>query len=608
MAPPPGDTPVFSWWDFARAYVFLLDKQRARYFGYTAVLVLVFFYDLVPIFVVGKVVDFFTNYTPGDSLTVFYAYIIFLTVTYAIFSFIRLSVKKQLGNVQSKVTYFTRVHGFERLVGYSLAWHDKENTGNKVQRIQNGTDSMNQIQDLLSNDLIGQVTSIVGVVIALLFILPPFSLGGVVFVAVFIIIQARFYRLLVEMTNANNILLERAGGTYYEGLNNVLTIKTLGAQHDFKKNIISREAMSRDFSMRRRAVSNRKWKTFQLVNALAVGGMLFIAGQSFLAGAISVGSIFVIYNYFQRLSGSVMQGTSSFERLINAKGGIARMMPIFWGDAGTHEGTQSFPSSWSQIKIRQASFAYPKKSPQEGDVSADFGLADLSVTIGRHQKIGVVGASGSGKSTFAKILLGLYPLSSGEFAIGPTAFDTIKRDDLTDAVALVLQESEMFNLSLKENITLMRAFDPARFETAVTTAQLMPLIAKLPEGIETLIGEKGYRLSGGERQRIGIARALYKNPQILVLDEATSSLDSKTEALIQKGLHESLRETTVISIAHRVSTLKDTDAIIVFSEGRIVEQGTYTSLYKNKESHFYQLNKQQQSGGRTPPSEPKLEQ
>jgi ABC-type multidrug transport system fused ATPase/permease subunit len=111
----------------------------------------------------------------------------------------------------------------------------------------------------------------------------------------------------------------------------------------------------------------------------------------------------------------------------------------------------------------------------------------------------------------------------------------------------------------------------------------------LPDGVDTLIGEKGYRLSGGERQRIGIARAIYKDPQILVLDEATSSLDSKTETLIQQGLEEGLKKKTVISIAHRVSTLKNVDRIVVFDEGKIVEEGTFEELSKDSNAKFYEI-------------------
>ena len=149
----------------------------------------------------------------------------------------------------------------------------------------------------------------------------------------------------------------------------------------------------------------------------------------------------------------------------------------------------------------------------------------------------------------------------------------------------------MFNLSLKENITLMRKFDRYLFEKAVRVAQLDEVINKLPKGIDTLIGEKGYHLSGGERQRIGIARTIYRDAQIIIFDEATSSVDNKTEQLIQEALENELKKKTLIFIAHRVSTLKSVDMIYVFKDGKISESGNYGELINNVDSEFFRLNK-----------------
>jgi ABC-type multidrug transport system fused ATPase/permease subunit len=215
-------------------------------------------------------------------------------------------------------------------------------------------------------------------------------------------------------------------------------------------------------------------------------------------------------------------------------------------------------------------------------------LRTSNFTINKFEKIGIVGHSGSGKSTLAKILLGLYELEDGKFKIDDVNFYDIKHSEITHNIAIVLQDSEMFNLSLKENITLLKENDEL-LRLAIKVAQLEELITKLPEGMHTLIGEKGYRLSGGERQRIGIARAIFKNPQLLVLDEATSSLDSKTEELIQEGLEKELQKKTMIIIAHRLSTLKHVDRIYVFDNGRIAEEGKYDELITDPSSKFYQL-------------------
>jgi len=581
----------FSWWHLVKAFYFLLDDKRGKYLAYTVVLALALFYDLVPTFLIGRIIDFFTNFHAGDSLNTFYKYVAIFTVTWGVVAMIRLSVKKRLAALQSNVAYFTRVKGFEKLLDFSVAWHEKENTGNKVQRIQNGTDTLKQLQALISNDLLGQIISVVGVLISFLIVKPTFFFYSLIYICIFMAVQLSFYRRMVEMNNQNNILMEKAGGTYYEGLNNLLTIKTLGVKDDFKKNVVSREAMTRDYSIKRVTMMNNKWKIFQIVNAVSIGGVLLLAGNNFIAQSISLGSIFVIYNYFQKLNGSVSKSTDSIEKLVNAKVSIARMMPIFWGDSQAKQGSLEFPKEWDKISILNATFSYP--ASVENNPEHKVGLKNLNLSFNKFEKIGVVGQSGSGKSTFAKILLGLYGFDSGIFTIGNTDFKDIKHNEVTKEMTLVLQDSEMFNLSIKENITLMREFDPVLFEKAVLVSQLKDVIEKLPNGLDTLIGEKGYKLSGGERQRIGIARAIYKNAQILILDEATSSLDSRTESFIQEALETALQKQTVISIAHRVSTLKNMDRIIVFSDGCLVEEGKYQDLSQNPHSKFNEIYKKQ---------------
>jgi len=582
--------PNFGWLDLVKAVYFLLEGKRKSYLTYTIILLMVLFYDLVPTLVIARIVDFFTMYTPGDSLTPFYGYVIFLSATTGIVALIRLTVKRKLSNIQSEVTYFTRIKGFEKLMDFSIKWHDAENTGNKVQRIQNGTDSLKQLQASLSNDVFVHATAIIGTLGILLFMRPLFFVYCLAYLAVFTIVQMSFYGRMVELNYAHNIATEKAGGTYYEGLGNILTIKTLGVKDDFKMNIMSGEALSRDFSIKKHGLMNNKWKSFQIINAIALGGIVFLTGQNFVIGAFSLGTIFIIYNYFQKLSGAVSRSTDVVDKLINAKVSISRMMPIFLEKSDVRQGTNGFPHDWDTLRLENATFTYPQRTSGVDSVSsADVGITGVNVTIKRNEKIGVVGKSGGGKSTFAKLLLGLHELNSGKYTIGDTDFYSIKHEEVTSNVALVLQDSEMFNLSLKENITLMREFDATLFARAIEISQLADVTEKLPQGVDTLIGEKGYRLSGGERQRIGIARAVYKDPDILVLDEATSSLDTRTESHIQRALEEKLQKKTVISIAHRISTLKNTDRVIVFDRGTIAEIGTFNELSNNPSSTFSEI-------------------
>jgi len=542
----------FGWIKMLKSIFFLLEEKKNKYILWSIILIVALFYDLFPVLIVGKVVDFFTSYRPGDALTPFYLYVLFLSVSWGVVSQIRLSAKRMLANIQSELNYTIKVKGFQRLLDFSLKWHDSENTGNKVQKIQLGADAIKNLQGILNGGGSGvfqQFVAITGVLTSFFFFGIDFFAFVIVYMVLFFAVQIYFYRQLNALAIENNKAQERASGTYYEGLSNMLTIKTLGVKDDFKQNINNQEEISKNFSLRRIKLSNNKWKIFQVVNALAVGSVLLIAGHNFVIGAMSIGSFFIVYTYFQKLNGSIGDATSVIDDLMNTKVSIARMMPIFWQDTMTNSGIENFPANWQEISLSDANFNYRKKDESES------GINHLSILIKKHEKVGVVGRSGSGKSTFAKILLGLYELEKGTYKIGDTDFKNIKHEKVTDNVSLVLQDSEMFNLSLKDNITLMRKFDQKLFNQALEIAALRDLVEKLPEGVDALIGEKGYRLSGGERQRIGIARAIYKDPEILILDEATSSLDSKTESAILKAFEEKLMKKTVISIAHRVSTL-----------------------------------------------------
>jgi len=587
---------TFSWWNLVKSLLFLLDEQKKKYVFYTAILVLILFYDIVPPLIIGKIVDFFTHYNDTTSLLPFYIYVAFLTIAHGVVSLLRLTTKHSLSKIQSQATYNTRVRGFERLLDFSIKWHDTENTGNKIQRIQNGTDALKQLQQILNNGVFPQITTILGVLIAFLWIQPIFFLYCLAYLAIFIAIQASFYTRMQKMNDEYNALLEKASGSYFEGLSNVLTIKTLGVKDGFKQNIASREKLSRDYAIKINKLATDKWRYFQIINALAFGGILLLTGHSFVSHIITLGSIFVFFNYYLKLSNAIGDSTSIFDQLLNFKVSIARMMPIFREQSTIKEGSLSFPAQWDTIRIHDGSFSYRKTDTTKDKKIQDIALKHINIEIKKYEKIGIVGKSGSGKSTFAKVFLGLFELDSGRFTIEYTNFYDMKHRDVTDNIALVLQDSEMFNLSLKDNITLMREIDVPLLEQAISIAQLEEFIKKLPEGIDTAIGEKGYRLSGGERQRIGIARAIYKNPQILVFDEATSSLDSKTEISIQERLERELQKKTIISIAHRVSTLKNTDRILVFENGKIVEEGTYDGLSSDRTSKFYDLNTLQQRG------------
>ncbi|MCF7984147.1 MAG: ABC transporter ATP-binding protein/permease [Thiohalocapsa sp.] len=225
---------------------------------------------------------------------------------------------------------------------------------------------------------------------------------------------------------------------------------------------------------------------------------------------------------------------------------------------------------------RTVGFALERVSFRYGDGPTV--LDDVSLRVAPGEKVAVVGASGGGKTTLVQILLGLYPPESGRVLYDGTPLERIGMDVVRDHVATVLQNPALFNDTVRMNLTLGRALDEALVWKALRVAQLEDVVARLDDGLETLVGRGGVRLSGGQRQRLAVARMVIAEPKIVILDEATSALDSATEARLHAALDDFLEDRTTLIIAHRLSAVRQADRVLVFDRGRVVEEGRHEDL------------------------------
>ena len=572
------DNIKFSWLDLAKSILFLAGGKKKKFVFWSLVLFAINIYFVVPALIVGKIVDFFMHYSKGESLSIFYIYIALLGGLTILACVIRLDIRKYLNNLRTDIIYDIRVRGFEKLIAQSLTEHNEEAAGAKAQRIQSGTELFKTFVRIIYDPVFQTVSHLLGVIFVFIFLSPKYIIFFIGYTIIFFLIIRFFNKKLQQVNYEKNKATEKASGAYIEGLSNVLAIKSTGSEKSFKGHIAIREESTKKFIYEITRITINQWKTFRIFSSASIAVFIFIVGLDALNGFITIGSIIIFYTYVEKMNDGGGKILGIYEELIEAKTAFARMMPIFYTKRINKSGTQNFPATWDKIKIQNGEFSY-KNGQKKKDINLNF-------EINKYQKIGLVGKTGSGKSTCAKLLLGLYPMQCGKYTIGGENFYKIQNEEVLKNISIVLQESEMFNFSLKENITLMRQFDAELFEQAIDVAHLREVVAKLPNGIHTLIGEKGYHLSGGERQRVGVARAIYKNAQILIFDEATSSLDSRTESLIQRALESELGKKTLIFIAHRISTLKNVDSIYVFDNGRIVEQGKYNELANNPKSVF----------------------
>lgn len=571
----------FGWLDIPKSIWYFLDKDKPRWVFFNILLFVILFYDLVPAFIVGKIIDFFTKYHAGDSLRTFYLYAIFLGAAHTVVSLIRLGSKNKLSKIGISARTRARISGFESLINLPLQWHAQENAGNKIERVFTGSQAIREWSHFNSNATFPIAVSFIGVLTVFIFLSPIFFVFLLSYTFLFFLTEWYFNRKIAALNDAYNRSNQVATGTYMESTSNLLSIKAMGSEKHLNLRVQKSEESAKRLQHTISDTGIRKWYTFQTINGVSFTLFFFLLGHQLVGGLITVGSILVYYTYFNKLREAASDATDAATKVISLKSDLANMMPIFLDQSTIKTGHQKFPKKWDKIEIVNGDFAYP---------SGKKALNSISLSLARNEKLGIAGSSGSGKSTLVKMLLGLYALESGEFRIGEKNYYDIAHDDLIKNIAVVLQETELFNLSLRDNITGLKSIDEEMLELALDISQLKDVLKKLPERLDTLVGEKGYKLSGGERQRLGIARAICKDAPILLLDEATSALDSKTEKkIMDKLMAKFSNNKTLIIIAHRISTLKDTDRVVVFEDGYILEEGTYDSLIEDSSSHLGQL-------------------
>lgn len=329
-----------------------------------------------------------------------------------------------------------------------------------------------------------------------------------------------------------------------------------------------------------------------LLAALAVAAVYGLGGAAAIRGELSVGVVVALATYLTRLYGpivamsnvqvDIMTTLVAFERVFE----VLDLKPMI----SDHPETKPLPDGGAvSLEFRNVSFRYPTADQVSlaslesvATLPRDAGrdvLHDISFSVPAGKTVALVGTSGGGKSTLSSLAMRMYDPTAGEVLIDGHRVTDLTMQSVYDAIAVVSQDVQLFHDTIANN--LRYAAPEATSEqliTALQQAHIWQVVEKLPQGIDTIIGDRGYRLSGGERQRLAIARALLKKPRLLILDEATAHLDSESETLVQKAVAKSTSGTTAVVIAHRLATIRDADLILVLQEGRVVQRGTHEEL------------------------------
>lgn len=569
---------AYSWGRYIKDYWYLLSGRRSRFVFFT---ILRSASNLIPFanaYFLAQIIDFFTAYK-GGLLEEFYLYVALIGFLGGFQVWLRMFSKVRMQTIAADIRKESRLTAMEKLMQLDLKSHEDEDTGSKIQKVNEGGESLFKGIKDFSNEGVSIAVGLFGALILFLAADIRYLLFSLVYVFIYFVGEYYFNKRLEYWQTELNKIKEKVSGKIHESASNILAVKSLGLTKAVGKHNNKSEEEYYDIWKKTRDVSQLKFKTIKIFSALAYALFILVLGLDVVDGAITVGSVFMFANYFGKLKNALDDFTNKVGNFIAVKSGVGRFMTILDIDTIEDESRlREFPKHWKRIEFRDVHFSYKEKQVLKG----------LDLVIHKNEKVGFVGKSGSGKSTVAKLLLKLYKPEKGEITVDGISLDGISQNSITRNIGIVLQEPEMFNISVLDNICISGKSNPALLKKAISVSQLKPVIDKLPEKIDTLIGEKGYQLSGGERQRIGIARAIFKDTPLLILDEATSALDSRTEERIHEAIHAKLRDRTLLMIAHRISTLKEADRIVVIDKGKVAESGSFHELFRNK-GMFYQL-------------------
>ncbi|MBY5554091.1 ABC transporter ATP-binding protein [Rhizobium leguminosarum] len=467
-------------------------------------------------------------------------------------------------------------NGFHKVQRFSTDWHANSFAGSTVRKITRGMWALDQLNDLLLVALLPSIVMLVGASIVLGSYWPIMGLivaaGSLIYIGVTVALSMGFVSPAARLANAWDTKL---GGALADAISCNSVVKAFGAEN--REEVRLRHVMAR-WDSRTRRTWNRGTLSGTIQGFLMVSMQAGILGTGLVMwrqGLATPGDITFVLAMFFVLQGylrNVGQDIRNLQRAVNDMEELVLLdkMPL---------GIEDKPNA-TPIEIGEGEIVFDRITFQYGAHPTPL-YEDFSVTIKPGERVGLVGHSGSGKTTFVKLIQRLYDVNSGEIRIDGQDIAGVKQSSLRGQIAIVQQEPILFHRTLAENIAYSRPNASRReIEQAAKQASAHDFIMDLPKGYETLVGERGVKLSGGERQRVAIARAFLADAPVLILDEATSSLDSESEVQIQQAMERLMNGRTTLVIAHRLSTVRALDRLLVFDKGEIVEEGDHQALIR----------------------------
>jgi ATP-binding cassette, subfamily B, bacterial len=480
-------------------------------------------------------------------------------------------------SVGQRVMHDLRSAVYAHLQRMSLAFFTRTHTGEVQSRIANDIGGIDNVVTSTATSIMSNVTTVLAVLVAMVALSWKLAVFSLALLPFFLWLTRRVGEERKRITSVRQSRLADMSTLVEESLSvsGILLGKTMGRGPELVRRFGDESADLAELEVRSRMAGRWRMASVQMSFAIMPALVYWFAGESIAHGgnAISIGTV-VAFTTLQTRLLFPMQSLLSVG--LDVQTSLAMFARIFEYldlpvDIRERERPVELRDVRGDVAFDDVWFRYDEDAP--------WTLSEVSAVVPAGTTTAIVGETGSGKTTMAYLVARLYDPERGRVTIDGVDVADASLESLASAVGLVSQETYLFHASIRENLRFAcpDATDP-EIEGAARAAQIHELIASLPEGYDTMVGERGYRFSGGEKQRIAIARTVLRNPPVLVLDEATSALDNETERALQGALDELARGRTTIAIAHRLSTVRDADQILVLDGGRIVERGTHDEL------------------------------
>ena len=489
--------------------------------------------------------------------------------------------------------YDMRSQVFAHVQRMPIAFFTRTQTGALISRLNNDVIGAQQaFTDTLSS-IVSNLISVALVLVVMFFLSWKITLISLIILPIFVVPAKRVGRRLSVITRESYNLNAQMNNTMNERFNvaGAMLVKLFGRPQQERSEFESKAARVRDIGVTQAMYARFFIAALTLTAALATAVVYGWGGIQAVDGALTVGTVVALASYLTRLYApltqlsnvqiDVMTALVSFDRVFE----VLDLPPMI----AEQPDARAIPSGPARIEFDRVDFRYP--TAEEVSLASLESVAVLDTTISGQvlfdvsfeaepgQLVALVGPSGAGKTTISHLVPRLYDVTGGAVRINGLDVRKATFASLSDTIGMVTQDAHLFHDTIRANLLFAKpdATD-AELEAALAGAQIATMVSTLPDGVDTVVGDRGYRLSGGEKQRLALARILLKAPEIVILDEATAHLDSESEAAVQQALATALTGRTSLVIAHRLSTVRDADVILVIDGGRIVERGKHDEL------------------------------